>query len=660
MAENNATNSGFKTYIAPSDLIPEFTPKAIILGAIFGIIFGAATVYLGLKVGLTVSASIPIAVLAIAVFKKIGKSTILENNMVQTIGSAGESVAAGVVFTIPALLFLPGGSDYFKYFQIFVLALAGGILGVLFMIPLRRSLIVKEHGVLPYPEGTACADVLIAGEKGGNLAKKVYYGLGIAFLYKFLMSILGLWKEVPAYVFGRKSALPNGTINGEITPELLGVGYIIGPKIAGIMVAGGVLSWLVLIPLITLLGDNLTNVFAPGTKLISDMSPSEIWSNYIRYIGAGAVTFGGIITLIKSFPTIISAFKDSFADLKENKANSKNNTKTVKIRTEKDMPLVYVLVGSVLLILFMSLIPNIPTNFLSAVMIVVFGFFFVTVSSRIVGIIGSSSNPISGMTIATLMATSLIFVGVGWTGDIYQPIALVVGSIVCIASANAGATSQDLKTGYIVGATPVKQQIGLLIGVLASVIVIGFTLLLLNDTLGIGPITEDHSNPLPAPQATLMATVIKGLLSQNLPWGLVIIGMGIAAVMELSGVRSLPFAVGAYLPLSTTSPIFIGGLVKWLVDSRKKDGKEESEIGPGALFSSGLIAGGAITGIIIAILIGTNVGTGTDGKPMNVVDLLNTGLGEGMGAAGDLIAIILFAALGAILYKFAMSKQEKI
>jgi putative OPT family oligopeptide transporter len=660
MAENNSTSSSFKPYIAPSDFIPEFTPKAIILGAIFGIIFGAATVYLGLKVGLTVSASIPIAVLAIAVFKKIGKSTILENNIVQTIGSAGESVAAGVVFTIPALLFLPGGEDYFQYFQIFVLALAGGILGVLFMIPLRRSLIVKEHKVLPYPEGTACADVLIAGEKGGNLAKKVYYGLGIAFLYKFFMSILGLWKEVPAYIFGRKSALPNGTINGEITPELLGVGYIIGPKIAGIMVAGGVLSWLVLIPLITLLVDNLTNVFAPGTKLISEMSPSEIWSNYIRYIGAGAVTFGGIVTLIKSFPTIISAFKDSFADLKENRANSKSNTKTEKIRTEKDTPLVFVLVGSVLLILFMALIPNIPTNFLSAIMIVVFGFFFVTVSSRIVGIIGSSSNPISGMTIATLMATSLIFVGVGWTGNIYQPIALVVGSIVCIASANAGATSQDLKTGFIVGATPIKQQIGLLIGVLASVIVIGFTLLLLNNTLGIGPITEAHSNPLPAPQATLMATVIKGLLSQNLPWALVIIGMGIAAVMELSGVRSLPFAVGAYLPLSTSSPIFIGGLVKWFVDSRKKDAKEESEIGPGALFSSGLIAGGAITGIIIAILIGTNVGTDAEGRAMNVVDLLNTGLGQSLGAAGDLISLILFALLAAVLFKFAMSKEEKI
>ena len=654
MPEN--TSSKFKPYISPQDFIPEFTPKAIVLGAIFGIIFGAATVYLGLKVGLTVSASIPIAVLAISVFKKIGNATILENNIVQTIGSAGESVAAGVVFTIPALLFLPGGEAYFKYFQIFVLALAGGILGVLFMIPLRRSLIVKEHGILPFPEGTACADVLVAGEKGGKLAQKVYYGLGIAFLYKFFMSILGLWKDIPEYIFSRRSALPNGTINGEITPELLGVGYIIGPKIAGIMVAGGVLSWIVLIPLITLLGDNLTTVFAPGTTLISEMSASEIWSNYIRYIGAGAVTFGGIITLIRSFPTIISAFRDSFVDLKE----SRGGQKVEKNRTEKDIPLVFVLVGSVVLVFFMAVIPSIPANLLSSIMIVVFGFFFVTVSSRIVGLIGSSSNPISGMTIATLMATSLIFVAVGWTGEVYQPIALVVGSIVCVASANAGATSQDLKTGYIVGATPIKQQIGLIIGVLASVIVIGFTLLLLESTLGIGPVTPAHPNPLPAPQATLMATVIKGLLSQNLPWGLVIVGMGIAAVMELSGVRSLPFAVGAYLPLSTTSPIFIGGLVKWLVDARKKTNTEESEIGPGALFSSGLIAGGALTGILIAILVGTIVGTNDEGVEISIAQMLNTGVSEGLGGLGDIISLLLFFVLAFILYRFAMSKQEKI
>lgn len=646
---NEEKNKNFKPYVSANDLIPEFTPKAIVLGALFGIIFGAATVYLGLKVGLTVSASIPIAVLSISIIKKFGKGTILENNMVQTIGSAGESVAAGVVFTIPALLFLPGGSEYFQYFQIFVLALAGGILGVLFMIPLRRSIIVKEHGKLPFPEGTACADVLIAGEKGGKLAQKVFYGLGIAFLYKTLMSLFGLWKDVPQYIFSRKSSLPNGTINGEITPELLGVGYIIGPKIAGIMVAGGVLSWLVLIPLITLLGDNLTTAFAPATKLISEMSAGEIWSNYIRYIGAGAVTFGGVITLIRSFPTIINAFKDSFKDLKE----SKSNSQIEKNRTEKDIPLVYVLVGSVLLVILMAVIPSIPTNLLSSIMIVVFGFFFVTVSSRIVGLIGSSSNPISGMTIATLMATALIFVAVGWTGEFYQPVVLVVGSIVCIASANAGATSQDLKTGYIVGASPIKQQLGLLIGVLASVVVIGFTIVLLNDILVIG------SDQLPAPQATLMATVIKGLLSQNLPWGLVLVGMGIAAVMELSGVRSLPFAVGAYLPLSVSTPIFVGGLVKLVVDKINKTDESESDIGPGALLSSGLIAGGALTGILIATLKGWIWEINSAGVEISVADKLNTGLGESLGISGDIISLVIFLGMAGVLFAFAISKNEE-
>ncbi len=669
MANNNTNSSGFKPYISAKQLIPEFTPKAILLGAIFGIIFGASSVYLGLKVGMTVSASIPIAVLAISVFKKFGKATILENNIVQTIGSAGESVAAGVVFTIPALLFLPGGMAYFKYFQIFVLALAGGILGVLFMIPLRRALIVKEHETLPYPEGTACADVLIAGEKGGNLAKKVYYGLGIAFLYKLLMSIMGLWKDVPTYVFGRKSALPNGTINGEITPELLGVGYIIGPRIAGIMVAGGVLSWIVLIPLITLMGDHLTTIFPPGTKLISDMSPSEIWNNYIRYIGAGAVTFGGLITLVKSIPTIVSAFSDSFKDIKASRANKQNNVVEEKERTSKDIPLSVVLGGSLVLVVFMAIIPNIPTNFMSAIMVVIFGFFFVTVSSRIVGLIGSSSNPVSGMTIATLMATSLIFVGIGWTGDVYEPLALVIGSIVCIAVANAGSTSQDLKTGYLVGATPVKQQVGLLIGVLVSVVAIGFTLLLLERTVGIGTITPAHPEPLPAPQAILMSTVIKGLLSQNLPWALVIIGMGISLVMELSGVSSLAFAVGAYLPLSTTSTIYVGGLVKWLVDKRKKS--EENETGPGALFSSGLIAGGTITGILVAVLIGWTVGHDASGNAITFIDSAQntilgfftsgaTGsLGDYIGGWGDITGLVFFGLLAMMLYKIAMGKADK-
>lgn len=642
-------DTDFQPFVPASSIIPEFTTKAILLGALFGVVFGAATVYLGLKVGLTVSASIPIAVLAISIFKKLGKATILESNIVQTIGSAGESVAAGVVFTVPALIFLAGGRDYFQYFQIFTLALVGGVLGTLFMVPLRRALIVKEHGNLPYPEGTACADVLIAGEKGGNLAQKVYYGLGIAFLYKLLMSILGLWKDIPGYTFDRKSALPNGTVNGEITPELLGVGYIIGPRIAGIMVAGGVLSWLVLIPLITLLGDQLTTVFAPGTVLISEMGPDDIWSKYIRYIGAGAVTFGGIVTLVKTIPTIASAFSDSMKDFKNRKTETVGQT-----RTEKDIPLIVVLVGSLALVIFMALLPNLPVNVLSALMIVVFGFFFVTVSSRIVGLIGSSSNPISGMTIATLMATALIFVGIGWTGDAYQPLALVVGSIVCIAAANAGATSQDLKTGYLVGATPVKQQLGLIIGVVVSSLAIGFTVMLLESTLGIGERTVEHPNPLPAPQATLMATVIKGLLSQNLPWALVFIGMAAAAVMELCGVNSLAFAVGAYLPLSTTTPLYVGGLVRWLVERKTKQ-KDDSEASSGALFSSGLIAGGALTGILVAVLIGTSVGTNADGSPISLMSKINTGIAAGMGALGDLLGLIAFLVLGWILYRFARS-----
>jgi putative OPT family oligopeptide transporter len=638
----------FKPFIAAHELIPEFTPKAIILGSFFGILFGAATVYLGLKVGLTVSASIPISVLAISIFRKLGKATILESNIVQTIGSAGESVAAGVVFTIPALLFLSGGIDYFRYFQIFVLALAGGILGVLFMIPLRRSLIVKEHGKLPYPEGTACADVLVAGERGGNLAKKVYQGLGIAFLYKGLMSILGFWKEVPEYIMSRKSVLPHWSVSGEISPELLGVGYVIGIRIAGVMVAGGILSYWVLIPLITYLGDYITVAIAPATVPISEMSFGEIRASYIRYIGAGAVTFGGTITLIKTIPTIIAAFRDSFRDLRQ----GEKNTEKVQLRTEKDLPISFVLIGCVLLVLFMTLMPAIPVNLLSSAMILVFGFFFVTVSSRIVGLIGSSSNPISGMTIATLMATCLIFLGIGWTGDVYQPIALVVGSVVCIASANAGATSQDLKTGYIVGATPLKQQLGLMIGVLVSVIAIGATLILLNDTIGIGIKTPEHPKPLEAPQAVLMSTIIKGMLDQSLPWGLVLIGMAMAAVVEFCGVSSLAFAVGAYLPLSATAPIFAGGLVKWWVERKQPQDQDEGEIGAGALFSSGLIAGGAMTGILIAILLGINVDEGS------LMSLINTEIGEKMGIAGDILGLAAFLALALLLYRVAARKEQ--
>src|SRR5499426_1838036 len=620
-AEVKAVEKKFKPYVPDEQKMDEFSIKAIILGALFGIIFGAATVYLALKAGLTVSASIPIAVLAIAVFKRIGNSTILENNIVQTIGSAGESVAAGVVFTIPALIFLASGEKFFTYFNIFTLALVGGTLGVLFMVPLRRSLIVKEHDTLPYPEGTACAEVLVAGERGGSLAGKVFAGLGVAFAYKSLMSILGLWKEAPTIQTGRDSSFPNASVSAEITPEYLGVGYIIGPRIAGVLVAGGVLSYLVLIPLIALVGDALPAVLKPGVggKLIHDMSPSEIRLGYVRYIGAGAVAAGGLITLIRTLPTIVSAFRESFKSLRDMKAG------VAPARTEREIPITYVIIGSLALVFIVALLPQLPGDtiigkLLMGVLVVVFGFFFVTVSSRIVGIIGTSSNPISGMTIATLMATCLIFVSLGWNGDVYQSLALAVGGIVCIAAANAGATSQDLKTGYIVGATPLWQQIGLIIGVAVSTLVIGLTLQALNNSMHIG------SEKLPAPQATLMATIIKGLMARDLPWGLVFVGAFISVVVELCGVRSLSFAVGAYLPLSTTAPIFVGGMLRALAD--KMSGvHEESEVSSGMLYSTGLVAGGSLTGVLIALLNGRDVTMLVDGqqKTVSLIDyVINT------------------------------------
>src|SRR5581483_11617467 len=560
----------FKPYIPAEQVIPEFTVKAVVLGALFGIIFGAATVYLALKAGLTVSASIPIAVLSIAVFKKLGKSTILENNIVQTIGSAGESIAAGVVFTLPALLFLADGEHYFRYLQIATLAAVGGVLGILFMVPLRRSLIVKEHGKLPYPEGTACAEVLIVGEKGGNLARRVFAGVYTAIVYKLFMSVLGLWKDVPTLATGKDSPYPNATMNCEITPEYLGVGYIIGPRIAAEMFSGGVLSWLVLIPLISL--------FVPEAQRIADLKAlgfddhwiatngqaEQIYRAYIRYIGAGAVCCAGVMTLVRSLPTIVSSFRDSMRDLRAGKAGAASQK-----RTERDLPITFVLVGAVALVAIIALLPNLPGTFPGSLaiglLVVVFGFFFVTVSSRIVGIIGSSSNPISGMTIATLMATCLIFVSLKWTSDIHQSMALMVGAIVCIAAANAGATSQDLKTGFLVGATPVKQQIGLVIGVLVSVTVIGGTILLLDHSVP-GELHGIGSAKMPAPQGTLMATIIKALLAQKLPWGPVLVGVFAAIMAQLAGAHALSWAVGAYLPVSTTAPIWVGGLIKSFAD----------------------------------------------------------------------------------------------
>jgi putative OPT family oligopeptide transporter len=663
--EVKAVEKKFKPYVPDEQIIPEFSVKAIVLGAIFGIIFGAATVYLALKAGLTVSASIPIAVLAIAVFKRIGRSTILENNIVQTIGSAGESLASGVAFTIPALIFLAGGENFFNYFNIFALALVGGTLGVLMMVPLRRSLIVKEHETLPYPEGTACAEVLVAGERGGSLAGKVFAGLGVAFVYKFLMSILGLWKETPSAQAAHNSSFPNASVSADITPEYLGVGYIIGPRIAGVLVAGGVLSYLVLIPLITFIGDALPGALPPGVggKLISQMSPADIRLGYVRYIGAGAVAAAGLITLLRTLPTIIAAFRESFKSLRDLK------TGVAPARTEREIPITWVIIGSLALVFIVALLPQLPANTIASklllgVLVVAFGFFFVTVSSRITGIIGNSSNPISGMTIATLMATCLIFVSLGWNGEAYQALALAVGSLVCIAAAIAGATSQDLKTGYIVGATPSYQQIGLIIGVVVSTLVIGLTLRALDASMQFQGIAHAiGSEKLPAPQATLMATIIKGLLAQDLPWGLVFVGMLISVVVELCGVRSLSFAVGAYLPLSTTAPIFVGGLMRALVD-KMSGAREESEVSPGMLYSSGLVAGGSLTGVLIALLSGRDTTMMVDGqlKQVSLVDYVVNTVGihgwVKFGAVADLIGIAFFAGLCLLLLRAARQRME--
>lgn len=655
MAE--ASDKKFQPYIPAATVIPEFTPKAIIAGAIFGIIFGAATVYLALTAGLTVTASIPIAVLSISLLRPL-KATILENNIVQTIGSAGESIAAGVAFTIPALIFLEGGAQFFNYWNIFSLALVGGTLGVLFMVPLRRALIVQEHGTLPYPEGTAAADVLIAGEKGGNLAKKVFAGLGIAALYRIPMSILGLWKETPLYSAARNAVFPRATVASDVTPEYLGVGYIIGPKIAGVLVAGGVLSYLVLIPLIAIIGDALPTVLAPAGAPIGEMDYNGIRLGYVRFIGAGAVAAAGLITLIKTLPTIASAFRESFKSLKDLRTG-----KAVE-RTERDIPITVVLVGSLILVGIVALLPQLPgsgllSKVLMGLLIVVFGFFFVTVSSRIVGIIGSSSNPISGMTIATLMATCLIFVGLGWTGDVYQSLALCVGAMVCIAAANAGNTSQDLKTGFLVGATPRSQQIGLIIGVAASVLAIGFTLRIIDNAEVPNQLVAGHaigSPDYPAPQATLMATIIQGLLAQDLPWGLIFVGMAIAVVIELCGVKSLSFAVGLYLPLSTTLPIFIGGMIRGLLERKEKG--EESEISSGMLYATGLVAGGALTGVLIAALQGIKVGA--EGQAVTVHRYILDAVGihgfENLGYWADLIGIGMFAVLCFTLVRAARQK----
>ena len=673
-----------KPFVAPEVKMKELTVKSILLGCLFGVIFGAATVYLALKAGLTVSASIPIAVIAITLGRRFFKTTILENNIIQTAGSAGESIAAGVSFTLPGFLFLTSkdSAEYFNYLTILILAIVGGLLGTLLMVPLRKALIVNEHHNLPYPEGTACADVLKAGEKGGDFAKTAFWGLGVALLYATLQKVFHFIAEVPYMATQQANKyFPSARVSGEITPEYLGVGYIIGPRIAGVLVAGGVLSWLVLIPLLsTIVSPDLIAAqlhklgyikdlaigggrgnWNPATHTFDDYS-TAIYFAYIRQIGAGAVTAGGIITLIKTLPTIVRSIKSSIATLK----SSKDSSVTV-LRTEKDLNLKIVGLGSLGLVALIALLPQVPgegvgQRLLIGVLVVFFGALFVTVSSRIVGLIGSSNNPISGMTIATIMGTSLIFLSVGWSGPEFEPLVLVVGGMICIAAANAGATSQDLKTGFLVGATPRNQQIALFAGAIASSIIIGLTIQVLDkpttDMINQGIEHAIGTEKYPAPQATLLATLDVGIQSKSLDWQFIFVGVFLAVVMELCNIKSLSFAVGTYLPLSTTLPIFIGGAIKGLVDRREKKlnihkTPEEEELGKGNLFATGLVAGGALAGVIIAF-----VGASKGGEKFLGDVNLEHGISAGIGQNGYFgLGVLFFAVMAFILYRIATANK---
>ena len=691
------------------------------LGCIFGLLFGAVTVYVGLRAGLTVGASIPIAVLSISILRVFGRASILENNIVQTTGNSGQSIASGVIFTLPALIFLGFNLEYSR---IFLLALLGGLLGVLFMIPLRRQLIVEEHGRLTYPEGTACADVLLAGERGGSFAGRVFLGLGLGGIYTLFQNdnLFGVWPGTPDY---QPQWLKGSAIRADVTPEYLGVGYIIGPRIAGLLFAGGVFSWLVLMPAIYFFGSHYPQAIYPGTKPIAQMSPSDLWASYIRPMGAGAVAASGLITLLKTMPTIFGALRAAAGNLRQ-----AGGIKSAPLRTDDDLPFSVVAGGSVVLVLMMfffltfkpvpgaqvSLLANLAAAFLVAF----FGFLFVTVSSRIVGLIGSSSNPVSGMTIATLMATSAIFLVKGWTAPAFGALAITIGGVVCIAAANAGDTSQDLKTGYLIGATPRKQQIALVVGAFVSTLAIGATLQLMNQGLAefrqtarpwdmavahsgvqveephfhqaqIRVINSDKTvdtrpgnqyvllnalnsaeladgkylyNPqtqqievqwiqgigsekAAAPQARLMATVVNGILGRKLPWGLVLLGVFLVIAVELLGVRSLSFAVGAYLSIATTLAIFAGGVVRWMIDRAVEKAGEtegESEISPGSLYASGLIAAGGIVGLMGVALKLYETATGK--QDVLLLPATNP-------LHHDWVSVLMFVLLAGSLYYFA-------
>lgn len=618
----------FKPYIPAEKKVPEFTSTSIILGVILAVIFGGANAYLGLRVGITVSASIPAAVISMGIIRFIlRRDSILENNMVQSIGSAGESLAAGAIFTMPVLFMWAeeGGTEVPSFLEIAFIAFCGGVLGVLFMVPLRNALIVKEHGILPYPEGTACAEVLLAGEKGGASSSPVFAGLGISAVYKFIADGL---KVFPSEADFEIKSYKGAGFGVDVLPALAGVGFICGPKISAYMLAGGVIGWFVLMPLIALFGAD--SVIYPGTVPVASMGTWDIWGSYIRYIGAGAVLAGGIISLIKSLPLIITTFRDAVKGFRFKTSST--------IRTKQDLPIAVVVLGIGITALFMWLCPVIPIGFLGAVIIIIFGFFFATVSSRMVGLVGSSNNPVSGMTIATLLIATIILKATGNIGTDGMVAAITIGSIICIIAAMAGDTSQDLKTGYIVGATPVLQQIGELIGALAAALAIGGVLYLLNAAWGYG------STQLPAPQASLMKMVVEGVMGGNLPWTLVVCGVGIAVVVEILGIPVLPFAVGLYLPIHLSTPIMAGGLVRLYIEKKKNISEDErrTRVEKGTLYTSGLIAGEGLVGILLAVFALVTIKGKSLADWIDISDVIQLGNLGGLVFFGVLLASIVF------------------
>lgn len=626
----------FKPFIPADRVVPEMTVVSLILGIILAVVFGAANAYLGLRVGMTVSASIPAAVISMGLIRFVlRRDNILENNMVQTIGSAGESLAAGAIFTLPALFMWAAESEAVSapsFMEISAIAVCGGLLGVLFMVPLRTALIVEEHGVLPFPEGTACAEVLLAGESGGDKSKVVFSGLGISALYKFIADGLCLF---PSEVAWEVKPLRAG-FGADVLPALAGVGFICGKKISSYMFAGGVLGWFVIIPLISLFGGDM--VMAPGKDPISTLGASGIWSSYIRYIGAGAVAAGGIISLVKSLPTIVKTFSKAVKGFGHKDAN--------ELRTNRDLPLPVVMGGALVIAIVIWLLPSVPVSLLGALIIVVFGFFFATVSSRMVGLVGSSNNPVSGMAIATLLIATALLKATGMTGYAGMASSICIGTVICIVAAMAGDTSQDLKTGYIVGATPMRQQIGELVGAVVSALAIGGVMYLLNAAWGFG------EQQLPAPQATLMKLVVEGVMGGTLPWGLVFCGIFIAVVIEVLGLPVLPIAIGLYLPIYLSVPIFIGGMIRWFFE-RKKAGKSEEEnkdtIDRGVLYSSGLIAGEGLVGILLAVFAVIPL---KGGNTLAGLIKLETPLGNVGG-------VVFFLLLLATMFYFSLHRKKK-